>query len=94
MESLIAYVAAECPAPMVIMFPDRGTLDDAVETHLYPTFEQTRPVRSQLPAESLRNRRRIQFARCSLRLANAGSPASVSGFPARYVFKWEHEKTP
>lgn len=79
---------------MAMLFPDQPTLNSAVSEHIYPQFEETRPVRRQLPPEHRQNRRAIRFDSCSLRLANAGTPSSVSGFPALYVFKFEHEKVP
>ena len=90
--SIICWVAAEAPAPMVVLFSDRQALNNAVSEHIYPMFEATRPVRRQLSPK--RNRRSIQFSDCSLRLANAGTMSDASGFPARYVFKFEHEKVP
>lgn len=92
--SIICWVAAEAPAPMAVLFSDSKALQNAVTEHLYPMFEATRPIRRQLPPDHKRNRRAIQFSDCSLRLANAGTMSDASGYPARYVFKFEHEKIP
>ena len=92
--SLISWVACESPAPMAVLFGDRQTLQNTVSEQMYPMFEATRPVRQQLPVAHKRNRRVVRFADCSLRLANAGTMADASGYPARYVFKFEHEKIP
>lgn len=92
--SLICWVAAESPAPMVVLFGDRMVLTNTVSEQMYPMFEATRPVRQQLPPDHKRNKRVVRFADCSLRLANAGTMSDASGFPARYVFKFEHEKIP
>lgn len=94
MLSLACHVAAEDPAPMVMLFPDQGTLNSALSEHIYPMFEETRAIRRQLPPAHRQNRRAIRFNDCNLRLACAGTPSSVSGFPARFVFKFEHEKIP
>lgn len=92
--SIICWVAAESPAPMAVLFSDKQALSNAVTEHIYPMLEETRPVRKQLAPDHKRNRRSIQFADCSLRLANAGTVSDASGYPARYVFKFEHEKIP
>lgn len=92
--SLICFVAAEAPAPMAVLFGDRGTLQNTLTEHMYPMFEATRPVRRQLPPDHKRNRRVVRFRDCSIRLANAGTMSDASGFPALYVFKFEHEKIP
>lgn len=93
--SLICWVAAEAPAPMVVLFGDRMVLQNTVSEQMYPMFDATRPVRKQLPPPgNKRNKRVVRFADCSLRLANAGTMSDASGFPARFVFKFEHEKIP
>jgi phage terminase large subunit GpA-like protein len=92
--SLICWVASEAPAPMVVLFGDRMVLTNTVSEQMYPMFEATRPVRKQLPPDHKRNKRVVRFSDCSLRLANAGTMSDASGFPARYVFKFEHEKIP
>ena len=92
--SIISWVAAEAPAPMAVLFGDRQVLNNTVSEQMYPMFEATRPVRKQLPPDHRRNKRVIRFADCSCRLANAGTLSDASGFPARFVFKFEHEKIP
>ena len=92
--SLISFVACEDPAPMVVLFGDRQVLQNTVSEQMYPMFEATRPVRKQLPPDHKRNKRVVRFSDCSVRLANAGTMSDASGFPARYVFKFEHEKIP
>jgi len=91
--SIMAWVACEDPAPMAVLFGDRQVLQNTVTEQLYPMFEATRPVRKVLAA-GVRNRRVVRFNDCSIRLANAGTISDSSGYPARYVFKFEHEKIP
>lgn len=92
--SIICWVACEAPAPMAVLFSDRQALNNIVDDQIYPMFEETRQVRRQLPPGHQRNKRVVRFNDCSLRLANAGTVSDASGYPARFVFKFEHEKIP
>ena len=92
LEGLAAWKAAEDPVPMVIMYPDTDSLI-GIDEHLYPILERCEPIAGQLPPEHLRNDKSIRLANCSIRLACGGKKGSVSGYPARWVFKFEHDKT-
>ena len=90
-EALMMWKAAEDPVPMAILFADNGQLE-TVDTHLYPLMEKCEPIAEQLPPEHDRNKRAIPLRDCTIRLASGGKPSSVSGFPAQWVFKFEHDK--
>lgn len=92
LEGLAMWKAAEDPVPMVIMYPDNDSLL-AIDEHLYPVFERCEPIADQLPPEYQRNTISIRLDSCSIRLASGGKKSSVSGFPAQWIMKFEHEKT-
>lgn len=92
--ALICWVSENAPAPMGVLFPDRGMLRTALVEHIYPMFERTRPVSDQLLPRHKRNSTAIVLRDCRVRLANAGSLSDASGWPARYIFKFEHDKCP
>lgn len=90
--SLICWIAENKPAPMAILFPGKDYLDKALEEHIYPMFERTPSIRRQLLPKHLRNRHSIALEFCRIRLANSGTKTSVSGYPALFIFKFEHDK--
>ncbi|MBL8815249.1 MAG: phage terminase large subunit family protein [Planctomyces sp.] len=92
LEALAMWKAVEDPVPMVIMYPDNDSLL-AIDEHLYPVFERCEPVAAQLPPEYQRNTISIRLTNCSIRLASGGKKSSVSGFPAQWIMKFEHDKT-
>lgn len=92
LEGLAAWKAAEDPVPMVIMYPDNDSLL-AIDEHLYPVLERCEAIADQLPPEHQRNTISIRLANCSIRLASGGKKSSVSGFPAQWIMKFEHDKT-
>ena len=94
MLSLMAWVAINNPAPMALMFPDKGILEAALYEHIYPMFEETPSIRRQLRPVHKRNKKAIILDDCRIRLANAGSKSDVSGYPALYIFIMESEKCP
>lgn len=90
-EGLMMWKACEDPAPMAVLFPDNESLD-SVDDHLYPLMELCDPIGKQLRPAHERNRRSIKLQDCTVRLASGGKKSSVSGFPAQWVFKFEHDK--
>jgi len=92
LEGLLCWKADQDPVPMAALFPDNDSLE-AVDTHLYPVFESCPPIAAQLVPRYLRNRRAVRFDNCTVRLASGGKKSSVSGFPARWIVKFEHDKT-
>lgn len=90
-EGLLQWKADQDPCPMVVLFPDNGSLDD-VDNHLYPIMELCKPIAEQLPPQHERNRRSIRLKDCTIRLASGGKKSSVSGYPAQWVFKFEVDK--
>ena len=94
MISIMEFVAACDPAPMGILFPDRQYLNQTIVEHIYPMLERCRPLRDQLLPKHLRNMKSIVLSECRIRLANAGTLSDASGWPARYIFKFEHDKCP
>lgn len=92
LEELVMWKADQDPVPMAALFPDNDSLE-YVDDHLYPMFEQCIPIASQLPPSHMRNKRSIRLRDCTIRLASGGKKSSVSGFPAQWVVKFEHDKT-
>ncbi len=88
----IMDAAINDPHPMAILFPDEETRDDCLDQQLYPIFEASPPTAEQVPPVRKRNRIGIRFRNCRIRLAVGGIKTSVSGYPARSVFKFEHDK--
>ncbi|MEP3481608.1 MAG: terminase gpA endonuclease subunit [Fuerstiella sp.] len=92
--AVICWIALNDPAPMGILFPDRKMLVQALREHIYPMLERTRPVAKQLLPRPKRGAYSITFKDCRVRLANAGTLSDSSGWPAKYIFKFEHDKCP
>ena len=92
--ALLSWQAINNPCPMALLFPDNDLLQSGVDDHVWPMFEATPVVRSQLPPRHLWNKRVIRFQDCRIRLASAGKKSSVSGYPARIIGKVEHDKCP
>lgn len=90
-EGLAAWKACEDPVPMAALFPDNEQLDQ-VDDHLYEMFEACEPIAGQLPPPHERNKKVIRLANCRIRLASGGKKSSVSGYPAKWIFKFEHDK--
>lgn len=90
-EGLLAWKADQDPVPMAALFPDNEQLDQ-VDDHLYEFFEAVEPIRKQLPPPHVRNKKVIRLDNCRIRLASGGKKSSVSGYPARWVVKFEHDK--
>lgn len=90
-EGLAAWKACEDPAPMAALFPDNEQLEQ-IDDHIYPMFEACAPLAPQLPVPYMRNKKVIRLRNCRIRLASGGKKASVSGYPARWIFKFEHDK--
>lgn len=89
---LMLWTAENEPTPMSILFPDNDILASGMDDHVDPMMDATPVIRKQLPPPHERNKRVIRFDACRVRLASAGKKSSVSGFPARKIFKIEHEK--
>lgn len=90
-EGLAAWKACEDPVPMAMLFADNDELDK-VDEHVYPMFEACSPIASQLSPPWERNKKVIRLKNCRIRLASGGKKASVSGYPAKWIFKIEHDK--
>jgi len=90
-EALAAWKADQDPVPMAALFADNEQLDQ-IDDHMYLMFEAIEPIKRQLPPEHERNKKVIRLANCRIRLASGGKKSSVSGFPARWIFKFEHDK--
>lgn len=90
-EGLAGWKASEDPVPMAALFADNEQLDQ-VDDHLYAFFEAIEPLRRQLPPPHVRNKKIIRLANCRIRLASGGKKSSVSGYPAKWIFKFEHDK--
>ncbi len=90
-EGLAAWKADQDPVPMAALFPDNEQLDQ-VDDHLYEMFENCEPIAGQLPPPHERNKKVIRLANCRIRLASGGKKSSVSGYPAKWIFKFEHDK--
>jgi hypothetical protein len=90
--SLMFWTAKNDPCPMAILYPDNDTLVSDVDDQLEPMMKATPCILSELPPEHQWNKRVVRFANCRARLASAGRKASVSGYPAKKIFKIEHEK--
>jgi hypothetical protein len=90
-EGLAAWKACEDPVPMAALFPDNEQLDQ-VDDHLYEMFENCAVLAPQLPPRHERNKKVIRLANCRIRLASGGKKSSVSGYPARWIFKFERDK--
>lgn len=90
-EGLAAWKACEDPVPMAALFADNEQLDQ-VDDHLYEMFENCEPIAGQLPPPHERNKKVIRLANCRIRLASGGKKSSVSGYPAKWIFKFEHDK--
>ena len=90
--SIISYVAEWTPAPMAILFPGQQYPDKSLSEHIYPMLENNPKIARQLPPRHKRNRSAINLRDCRIRLANAGTVSDSSGYPALYIFKFEHEK--
>lgn len=91
LEGLAAWKACEDPAPMAALFPDNEQLEQ-VDEHLYELFEACEPLKDQLPPRHERNKKVIRLENCRIRLASGGKKSSVSGYPAKWIFKFEHDK--
>lgn len=92
--AIMLWVAENDPAPMAILFPDQKILEASLWEHMYPMFQQMPVIRRQLLPARERNRKAIVFRDCRVRLANAGTVSDSSGYPALYIFKFEHDKNP
>ena len=92
LEGLAMWKAAEDPAPMAMLFPDNEQLDQ-IDDHVYPMFEACGPIAPQLAPPWDRNKKVIRLRNCRIRLASGGKKSSVSGYPAKWIFKVEHDKT-
>ena len=91
-EGLLAWKIACDPCPMAALFPDNEQLDQ-IDDHIYQIFEKCAPVAAQLPPARQRNKKVIRLKNCRIRLASGGKKSSVSGFPARWIAKFEFDKT-
>lgn len=89
--SIMGWKADQDPVPMVLLYPDNDSLEN-VDSHLYPLFEENAALALQLPPEHKRNRRVVRLRDCRIRLASGGKKSSVSGYPARWIGKTEHDK--
>lgn len=92
LEELLMWKADQDPVPMAALFPDNDSLA-YVDDHLYPMMENCGPIAAQLLPVHQRNKRSIKLRNCTVRLASGGKKSSVSGFPAQWVVKFEHDKT-
>jgi hypothetical protein len=88
---LAAWKASEDPVPMAALFDSNDALAN-IDDHLYPLLESIQGIKEHLPPLHRRNRRVVRLGNCRLRLASAGKKGSVSGYPARWIFKFEREK--
>ena len=91
-EGLLAWKAAEDPCPMAALFPDNEQLDQ-IDDHIYQIFEKCAPIAAQLQPSRFRNKKVIRLRNCRIRLASGGKKSSVSGYPARWIGKFEFDKT-
>jgi hypothetical protein len=78
---------------MAALYPDNHLLD-LIDDELYALFDLCPPVAAQLPPPYARNRFNVRLRSCRIRLASGGKKSSVSGYPAQWLFKFEHDKLP
>lgn len=90
---LLQWKACEDPVPMAALFPDSDTLESSIDDQVYALFERCEPLAPQLSPPWERNRQIIRLRKCRIRLASGGKKSSVSGYPAQWVVKFEHDKT-
>ncbi|QDT95541.1 terminase gpA endonuclease subunit [Gimesia aquarii] len=91
------HAAVNCPKPMAFGSCDEPSTSRTVDEMIYPMLENCAATVGLIPVKGKRPADMILFDRCRVRLAYGGSPATVAGYPACYLFgnewdKWPHRK--
>lgn len=92
--ALMLCAAANYPAPMGYGSCDEMSVDRSIDEQIYPMLERCEATNVKLPPPAKRGRDNIKLIDCRIRKAFGGSPASVAGWPAKYVFINEADKWP
>lgn len=96
--ALMMHAAVNRPKPMAFGSCDQPSTDRTVEEMIYPMIENCEATVDLVPPEGKRPADTIPFDRCRVRKAFGGSPGTVAGYPACYLFgnewdKWPHRKS-
>lgn len=98
MTGLMMHAAVNRPKPMAFGSCDEPSTERTVEEMIYPMIENCAATAGLVPPEGKRPSDTIPFDRCRIRKAYGGSPGTVAGYPACYLFgnewdKWPHRKS-
>lgn len=98
MTGLMMHAASNRPKPMAFGSCDEPSTNRTVDEMIYPMIENCAATADLVPPEGKRPADTIPFDRCRIRLASGGSPGTVAGYPACYLFgnewdKWPHRKS-
>lgn len=98
MTGLMMHAAVNRPKPMAFGSCDEPSTERTVEEMIYPMIENCEATAGLVPPEGKRPADTIPFDRCRIRKAYGGSPGTVAGYPACYLFgnewdKWPHRKS-
>lgn len=96
--ALLMHAAVNRPKPMAFGSCDEPSTNRTVDEMIYPMIENCEATAGLVPPEGKRPADMIPFDRCRVRKAFGGSPGTVAGYPACYLFgnewdKWPHRKS-
>lgn len=94
MISIMLCAAANYPAPMGYGSCDEMSVDRSIDEQVYPMLRRCKATVRKLPPLARQGRDNIRLQDCRIRKAFGGSPASVAGWPAKYIFVNEADKWP
>lgn len=94
MISIMLCAAANYPSPMGYGSCDEMSVDRSIDEQLYPMLRRCGATAAKLPVIAKQGRDNIRLTDCRIRKAFGGSPASVAGWPAKFIFVNEADKWP
>lgn len=94
MISIMLCAAANYPSPMGYGSCDEMSVDRSIDEQLYPMLRRCAATAEKLGPLAKQGRDNIRLKDCRIRKAFGGSPASVAGWPAKFIFVNEADKWP
>ena len=98
MTGLMMHAAVNRPKPMAFGSCDEPSTNRTFDEMIYPMLENCAATADLIPARGKRPADMVVFDRCRVRKAFGGSPATVAGYPACFLFgnewdKWTRRKS-
>ncbi|QDV50842.1 terminase gpA endonuclease subunit [Gimesia fumaroli] len=94
MTGLMMHAAVNRPKPMAFGSCDEPSTNRTYDEMIYPMLENCTATAGMIPPKGKRPADMVVFDRCRCRKAFGGSPATVAGYPACFLFGNEWDKWP